>query len=277
MSPEKSSPARSSAPAIWAAIAAIFIISFLVGFLVLGRNQLGAPALIAGAAMCRAIGLSTEDAQGSSPQPPVQTPTRIAWTPDTLAVIAAGDAKRGATVARNCVACHGEQGISASDQFPSLAGMSAAAIYKQLDDFRTHKRVWGVMGALASSLSETDSADVAAHFALGTGGLKRAAGEGLPGAGHSLRPSDPAIRLVFVGEPARGIPPCAGCHGTELEKLGAPPLQGQHSDYIERQLAAFAQGGRKNDTNEQMRTIAQALKPDEMHAVATYYHGTGSN
>jgi cytochrome c553 len=52
-----------------------------------------------------------------------------------------------------------------------LAGMDAAAIYKQLDDHRSGKRLWGVMGAIAKALSVQDPADVAAYFAAQSGGL----------------------------------------------------------------------------------------------------------
>ena len=75
----------------------------------------------------------------------------------------------------------------------------------------------------------------------------------------------------FAGDPERGIPPCAACHGPGGHKLGAPALQGQHAAYIERQLAAFAQGMRRNDINEQMRIIAAQLTPVEMHALGVYY------
>jgi cytochrome c553 len=86
-----------------------------------------------------------------------------------------------------------------------------------------------------------------------------------------LRQHDPGIRLVFAGDPERGIPPCAACHGPGDQKLGAPALRGQRPEYIERQLAAFAQGMRQNDINEQMRVIAQELTADEMHALAAFY------
>jgi hypothetical protein len=32
-------------------------------------------------------------------------------------------------------------------------------------------------------------------------------------AGHTLREDNPAIRLTSAGDAARGIPPCAACHG----------------------------------------------------------------
>jgi cytochrome c553 len=173
-------------------------------------------------------------------------------------------------------ACHGERGVSPSTLIPTLAGMDSAVIYKQLDDYRSGKRLWGVMGAIATALTVQDSADVAAYFGGRTDGLPPLAGEGIPESGRSLRQSDPTIRLVFAGDPKRGVPPCAACHGPGAHKLGAPALQGQHAAYIERQLAAFAQGIRQNDINEQMRTIAAQLTPDEMHAIAVYYGTRGA-
>jgi cytochrome c553 len=50
--------------------------------------------------------------------------------------------------------------------------MYAAAIYKQLDDFRSGKRSSPIMNTIAKTLSKKDSADVAAYFAsrpVGTG------------------------------------------------------------------------------------------------------------
>ena len=86
-------------------------------------------------------------------------------------------------------------------------------------------------------------------------------------------PREEWIRLVFAGDPARGIAPCSACHGPGGYKLGAPALQHQRTTYIESQLLAFAQGMRQNDIGEQVRTIARQLTPEEMHAVAAYYGG----
>jgi cytochrome c553 len=252
-------------------MAVVFIVSFLLGFFVLGRIQQNGPALGSWAALCRAIGLTTDSGPAKKPQPPLRTPTRIAWTPETLARIASGNEKHGAFVALNCAACHGEHGISTVVLFPTLAGMNSAAIFKQLDDFRADKRLRGAMNAIASALSEQDSADVAMYFSHRTDGLPPVAGEGVPENGRSLRQRDPSIRLVFAGDPERGIPPCAACHGPGAQKLGAPPLHGQHPEYLERQLGAFAQGMRQNDINEQMRVIARELTPGEMHGLAVYY------
>ncbi len=261
----------------WGTMAVVFIVSFLIGFIVLGRFQQDGPTLGTWAAFCRAVGLTADRRPANAPQPPLQTPTRIAWTQTTLARIASGGEQHGAFVALNCAACHGAQGVSPSPLIPTLAGMNPAVIYKQLDDYRSGKRLWGVMSAIATVLTDQDSADVAAYFAHRPNGLAAVAPEGAPEGGRSLRQHDPGLRLVFAGDPERGIPPCTACHDPGAEKLGAPALRGQHKEYIERQLAAFAQGMRQNDINEQMRVIAHELTPDEMHAVAVYYGAADSH
>jgi|SoiMetStandDraft_5_1073268.scaffolds.fasta_scaffold19939_2 cytochrome c553 len=259
----------------WLSAAALVSVSFVLGFVVLARYQQDGPTLDAWTAICRAIGITADTGPAGEPQPPLRTPTRIAWTSATLAQIASGSEQNGAYVALNCGACHGERGVSPSTLIPTLAGMDATVIYKQLDDYRSGKRLWGVMNGIATALTVQDSADVATYFAGRQDGLPPIVGEGLPQSGRSLRQSDPTIRLIFAGDPGRGVPPCAACHGPGAHKLGAPALQGQHAAYIERQLTAFAQGMRKNDINEQMRTIAAQLTQDERHAVAVYYGAEG--
>jgi cytochrome c553 len=258
----------------WWSTAGLLAISIILGFIVLGREQQNGPALGPFKAFCRALGITADIGPAGEPQPPLRTPSRVAWTSTTLAQVADGNAKHGAFVALNCTACHGEQGVSQAGLYPTLAGMDAAVIYKQLDDFRAGKRSWGAMNAIAQALSAQDAADVGIYFASRSNGLPPFVGERFQ-AGHTLRENNPAIRLVFAGDPARGIPPCAACHGPGDHKLGAPQLKTQQPVYIERQLAAFTQGFRQNDINEQMRTIAAQLTPDEMHLVAEFY-GAGA-
>jgi cytochrome c553 len=259
----------------WQLTATLIIVSFLLAFLVIAPAQQGGARLGAWAAICRGLGITSDTAPALELRPPLRTPTRIAWTPETLAFIGKGDTERGAFVALNCVACHGPGGRSASGLYPTLAGMEAPTIFKQLDDFRSGKRSSGVMQAIAMALTLEASADVAVYFASRSDGLEPARDEPLE-SGHSLRESDDAVRLVFAGDPARGIPPCSACHGPSDIKLGAPRLSGQQPAYIERQLAAFAQGLRQNDINEQMRTVASALSPAEMHLVAERYSAIGA-
>jgi cytochrome c553 len=255
----------------WSITAGIVVIAGVLGFGVLDRYQQNGPNLDLWNAICRGLGVTSDSRPESEARPALRSSTRIAWTSDTLNQIAAGKPDHGAFIALNCAACHGEGGVSTSPLIPTLAGMDSAVIYKQLDDYRSGKRLWGVMGAMAKSLSAQDSADVAAYFAAQREGLPAIGGNRVPESGRSLREADPAHRLVFAGDPQRGIPPCSACHGPGGYKLGAPALQGQRVAYIERQLAAFGQGARENDIFQQMRVIAKQLTQDEMHALAVFY------
>ena len=255
----------------WGTAAAIIIVGAVLGFGLLDRYQQGGPTLSLWNAICRGLGITADTGPASDPQPPLRTPTRIAWTGATLTQISDGNARHGGFVALNCTACHGDQGISHSALYPTLAGMDAAVIYKQLDDFRSGHRSWGAMNAIGQALSLQDSADVAAYFATQRGGLPTLTGNRVPEPGRSLRESDPAKRLIFAGDPKRGIPPCSACHGPGGYKLGAPALQGQQAAYIEEQLVAFTQSLRQNDIFDQMRIIARQLTPNEMQAVAAFY------
>ena len=257
----------------WVSAAGLVVVASVVGFLVLGRVQQNAGDLDAWTAICRAIGIGGDSGPAAAAQPPLQTPSMVTWDPVTLDRISGGKVDHGAFIALNCTACHGEQGVSQADIYPTLAGMDAAVIYKQLEDFRAGKRAWGAMNGIAHALSAQDMADVGTYYAERTNGLEPITRAAF-GSGRSLRESDPATRLAYSGDPARGIPACSACHGPGDGKLGAPSLLGQRPVYIERQLLAFAQGSRRNDINEQMRIIASQLTPDEMHAVAELY-GSG--
>jgi cytochrome c553 len=256
----------------WLTLAVILVLAGVLGFLVVNRYQPSGETLSLWSGICRGLGITADIGPASEPQPALRTPSRIAWTGGTIDQIRTGDSEHGSFVALNCAACHGEGGVSTQGMFPTLAGMDAAAIYKQLDDFRSGKRSWGVMNAIAKALSDKDSADVAAYFASLPAALT-AAGPGTTPRLEAIgaREDSAVRRLVFVGDPQRGIPPCAACHGPLGYKTGAPPLTGQQAAYIQRQLAAFAQGIRQNDINGQMRTPAKQLKPDEMHLIAAFY------
>jgi len=254
----------------WLAWAAIVGISLALGFLVLDRYQQNDRTLGLWGAICRGLGITADIGPAGEAAPPLRTPSRIAWTSSTLDQIRAGDAQHGSFIVLNCTACHGEAGVSQSTFIPILAGMDPAAIFKQLDDYRSGKRLWGVMGAIAKALSIQDSADVATYFAARPKGLA-AISRGGSLRRESMSESDSAARLAFIGDEQRGIPPCTACHGPNGYKIGAPPLAGQPAAYIERQLAAFAQGLRQDDINEQMRTIAMQLTPGEMRALAAFY------
>ncbi len=210
----------------------------------------------------------------ASDNPPERIPSYVAWTPETIAAASAGDAFRGMLLAKRCEHCHGPEGFSAVGMTPNLAGVDRLAVWKELQDFRSHKRKSRVMEGIAGSLSSHDVADVVAYYA------KLPVFEDLQDNRNFPQPRpDPsragvASHLVAFGDGERGIPPCQSCHGPVAYKIGVPSLVNQNTDYVLNQLEAFANGGRANDINLQMRTISSLLTDQERHALAEYY-GSG--
>jgi cytochrome c553 len=261
----------------WMSCTAIVVVSSVLGFVVLSRYQANDDTLDLWSAICRGLGILADSGPATSPRPPLRTPTDVAWSTATLDQIRSGNVQHGGFIAMNCVACHDGTAANPSHLIPTLDGMEAEVVFKQLADYRSGKRSWGVMNAIAKALSAQDSADVGAYFASRTGRLQANTGERFPGSGRGFRQSDAGTRLVFAGDPQRGIAPCSSCHGPGGYRVGAPTLAGQYAAYIERQVAAFAQGIRHNDIYEQMRAIARVLTPEEMRAVATFYGSQGRN
>jgi cytochrome c553 len=255
----------------WLSFAGIIVISSVLGFVVLSRYQPNEQPLDVWQAICRGLGISFDSAASGGMQPRAQAPTEIAWTQATLDQIRGRNAERGRQIAAPCEGCHGGSAPNPGHLIPTLDGMNAAALFKQLADYRSGKRLGSVMNGMAQALSVQDLADVAAYFAVRAGRLQAKPDERVPPGGHGLRQSDTGARLAFAGDPKRGIAPCSACHGPGGYRTGAPPLAGQYAEYIERQLGSFAQNIRHNDIYEQMRAIARQLTPDEMKAVAGFY------
>jgi cytochrome c553 len=102
-------------------------------------------------------------------------------------------------------------------------------------------------------------------------------GERTPRPNSSYRNRDPVQRLIYAGDPKRGIAACASCHGPGGYRIGAPALEKQNEQYIEQQLQEFAQGTRANDMNMPMRTIAGVLTESEIRALARAYATENAN
>jgi cytochrome c553 len=262
---------------MWAftAISAVFgvlVTAFGVGFLILPRYQEGHRASSMSGAIHNALGFHAHAQSMGVQQSPSRVPTYIVWNESTIHKILSGDTKRGEFVAINCAACHGEKGMASQTSTPSLAGIDRLVLYKQLEDFRSGTRVSGLMTAIAQTLTAEQAADVAAYYAS-LPGVPHTFGEEAPVSGRGYRNKDATARLIFAGDPKRGMAACSACHGPGAYQLGAPGLSKQNVAYMEQQLHDFAQGLRANDMNMPMRTIAGMLTPKEMHALSLAYSG----
>src|SRR5271154_3249738 len=107
--------------------------------------------------------------------------TGLAAVTTAMPTALAADIEAGkAKAAEVCAACHGAVGVSVSDTIPNLAGQKARYIETQLRALRDGSRKNPIMGAIASQLSDSDIANVAAHFSAQQGAAAMAKSEFLP-------------------------------------------------------------------------------------------------
>lgn len=79
-------------------------------------------------------------------------------------VFAEGDPAAGKEKSAVCAACHGAEGIGASDLWPNLAGQKFGYLVKQLKAFRDGTRSDPMMSPFATPLSDADINNLAAYF-----------------------------------------------------------------------------------------------------------------
>src|SRR5260370_6897921 len=96
----------------WSLAAGLVLVSAVLGFLVLSREQQNGPPLSPWAAICAGLGFTSSTRGADEPQPPLRTPTRIAWTRETFSQIATGNAERGEFIAINFPHSHAHHSAS---------------------------------------------------------------------------------------------------------------------------------------------------------------------
>jgi cytochrome c553 len=181
-----------------------------------------------------------------------------------------------------CTACHGDDLMGNGADIPRIAGLPAAYIVKQLNDFRADLRHNILIQPVAKALSEDEITAVANVISV------RPKINVLAAIPDNPAP-DTAAWLVTRGDWARNIPPCSSCHGPNGIGVGSvfPPLAGKSATYLQTQLHAFKgklittkQGGKKmtervasryNDPNGIMRHIAASLSDIEIKKLADYF------
>ena len=232
----------------------------------MGRNRRCFALVVLGASVAGSLLLASDNRAD-------RIPSYVEWNYETIARSSSGDTFRGMLLAKRCEHCHGAEGLSAVASTPNLAGMDKLSLWKELEDFRSHKRPSRVMEPIVDSLSAKDVADLTAYYAKVPFYDDPQDNRVFPQSRPDPSRASIASRLVSFGDGARGIPPCQACHGPVAYRPGAPSLITQNSDYVLDQLEAFAKGTRANDINLPMRTVASLLTEDERKALAAYYGG----
>lgn len=165
-----------------------------------------------------------------------------------------------------CSNCHGASGTAKSPNFPNLAAQQETYLVAQLSEFRSHSRQdpvgYEYMWGLSHRLTDKQIGELAAHFAAQKPERQRVEGKS--------EHIEAGKAIFTAGVPAKGIPPCASCHGPLAEGNGKfPRLAGQHLDYLVKQLTVFQ---RTNDRPEGsiMKTVAHELTRENIENVAAY-------
>ena len=169
---------------------------------------------------------------------------------------------------RACTACHGDQGRAGPDgYYPRLAGKPAGYLHHQLRNFAEGRRHYGLMTCLVDPLSDAYMAEIAAYFSQ----LHLPYPPPTP---SRLPPEQLARgqRIVQQGDPARGLPACAQCHGERLTGVqpNVPGLLGLPLDYLNAQLGAWQTGQRQALAPDCMKAVLQHIAPGDVIAVSNW-------
>ncbi|MGL6289340.1 MAG: c-type cytochrome [Silanimonas sp.] len=191
-----------------------------------------------------------------------------------------GDATAGEAKATACAACHGADGNAADPQYPNLAGQHEHYIARQLALYKSGERDNAIMLGFAATRSSQDMRDIGAYFA------KQVARPGVadesliaegPNAGRKFY--EIGQKLYRSGDPARGIPACAACHGPTGAGVPGPSwpaLHAQHAQYTAVQLRAFRDGtvwGKDANANGIMAAVARNLTDEEIDSLSSFLQG----
>lgn len=195
-----------------------------------------------------------------------------AWAQGPAKPPARPDLAKGQQIAsQTCAACHAADGNSPAAANPKLAGQIPEYLHRQLMHFKPQggkkaERENAVMAGMVATLSADDMRNVAAYYASQK--LK-------PAAAKDKELAALGQKLFRGGNPAAGLPACAGCHGPAGAGMPAqyPRISGQFPEYIDAQLKAFRSGARANDPNGMMRGVAAKMNDREIQAVAEYAAG----
>lgn len=167
---------------------------------------------------------------------PIRMSAAVVLMVTMLAHAAEGDPAAGKRKTVTCNACHGQSGFKS---MPRLGGQSVAYLIAALRAYKEDKRVHATMRDVAHALSETDIADLAAHYAT----VPKVEGE------------SSATAPAVVGR-------CAACHGADGAQPVAPEIAliaGQSAGYLDQTLREYKSGVRPHPVmQEQVRELGDA-------------------
>jgi len=169
----------------------------------------------------------------------------------------AADPAAGKEKAELCTGCHGEGGISQTENIPSLAGQPDLFIQWQLIFFRSGTRKNEQMQPIVEQLSNEDIRNLGAYFASLT-------------PPKDPRPDDQPD-LSRAGAQAAAGRRCASCHTDSFAGTKATArVAGQREEYLVKALHDYKSGVRSGGGMAAMADVAYPLREEEITALAHY-------
>lgn len=155
-----------------------------------------------------------------------------------------------------CMSCHGANGYSTNEKYPSLAGQSTTYLYLQLKDFMKGKRSNPEMTPMAATIK--DKAE-ALQLAIFFGSLPQFQYDTTTESAFKIDPVKVEQGRIIAEKTI-----CTMCHGDAFKGMGdVPRVQGQQPVYVLAQLKNFRDGVRTNDGGT-MKSALGPLTDDEM-------------
>ena len=169
----------------------------------------------------------------------------------------AADAAAGKEKAELCAGCHGEAGISGTENIPSLAGQPDQFIQWQLVFFRSGSRKNEQMQPIVEQINNDDIRNLGAYFASLT-------------PPQAPQPDDNPD-LSAKGAQAAAGRRCASCHTDSYAGTKAVArIAGQREDYLLKALHDYKEGVRSGGGGAAMAEVAYPLSEEEITALAHY-------
>jgi cytochrome c553 len=169
----------------------------------------------------------------------------------------AADVAAGKQKAELCIACHGEGGISQTENTPSLAAQPDQFIQWQLVFFRAGTRKNEQMQPIVEQLNNEDIRDLGAYFAS------------LPPPKASKPDDNPD--LSKKGAQAAAGRRCTSCHTDSYAGTKAVArVAGQREEYLVKALRDYKSGVRSGGAMAAMADVAYPLSEEEIEALAHY-------
>jgi cytochrome c553 len=170
--------------------------------------------------------------------------------------VQAADIAAGKAKAEICAGCHGDNGISQTENIPSLAGQLDQFIQWQLVYFRAGARKNEQMQPIVEQLNNDDIRNLGAYFA-------------------SLTPpkgaKDDNPDLSAKGKQAAAGRRCASCHTDSYAGAKAVArIAGQREEYLVKALRDYKSGVRSGGGQAAMADVAYPLSEEEIEALAHY-------